>query len=174
MGEDKALLPFGNSPTLTQYQLKKLQKLFKNVYVSCKNADKFYFKAEFIEDIKTNDIFAPTTGFVSIFKELKDERFFVLSVDSPFVKKKEIEKLIQNDKPHADATIASTACGIQPMCGIYHRSLENSFVDMLKNDNHKLGFLLKKSKTTYVDFEDEKAFLNLNNPDDYQEALTLI
>ena len=45
---------------------------------------------------------------------------------------------------------------------------------MIDTDNHKLGFLLKNSNTKFVPFEDEKAFLNLNNPSEYKEALTLI
>ena len=174
MGEDKALLPFSNSPTLTQFQLQKLQKLFKYVYISCKNKDKFDFEANFIEDVKTDNIFAPTTGFIAVFKELEAKSFFVISVDTPFISKNVIEKIIENDNPHAEATIARLACGIQPMCGIYHRSLKNKFIKMLDADNHKLGFLLKNSDTTYVDFEDEKPFLNLNNPYEYKEALTLV
>jgi len=174
MGEDKALLPFSNSPTLTQFQLQKLQKLFKYVYISCKNKDKFDFEANFIEDVKTDNIFAPTTGFIAVFKELEAKSFFVISVDTPFISKNVIEKIIENDNPHAEATIARLACGIQPMCGIYHHSLKNKFIKMLDADNHKLGFLLKNSDTTYVDFEDEKPFLNLNNPYKYKEALTLV
>ena len=174
MGEDKSLLPFGSSPTLTQYQLQKLQKLFNNVYVSCKTKDKFNFSANFIEDIPTQNIFAPTTGFVAIFKELEDEKIFVISVDSPFVSKKEIQELINADEDSLDATIASSPRGMQPMCGIYNRSLESKFIKMLQENSHKLGYLLKSSNTKYVHFENEKAFLNLNNPQEYQEALTLV
>ncbi len=174
MGEDKALLPFDTELTLTQYQLKKLTKLFKNVYISCKYSNKFSFDANFIEDIPTDNIFAPTTGFISIFNELEAERIFVLSVDSPFVSQKEIQKLIDADSSSNEATIASTPRGIQPMCGIYHRCLEIKFKKMLKDDNHKLGYLLKNSNTNYVQFENEEAFLNLNNPQEYKQALTLI
>jgi molybdopterin-guanine dinucleotide biosynthesis protein A len=60
------------------------------------------------------------------------------------------------------------------MCGIYHKSLEVKFLNMLKTDSHKLGYLLKNSKTTFVNFKDDKAFLNLNNPQEYKKALTLI
>ena len=60
------------------------------------------------------------------------------------------------------------------MCGIYHRSLYLEFKDMHKNNNHKLGFLLKNSKTNFIHFKDEKPFLNLNHPHEYQEALALI
>lgn len=174
MGEDKALLPFANFNTLTEFQLFKLKKLFTTVYISCKTQDKFDFDASFIEDVSADGIFAPTAGFVAIFKELKCERFFALSVDAPFIDKQEIDKIIDADELTRDATIAKTEFGMQPMCGIYHRSLEDKFVEMLQKDNHKLGYLLKSSDTFFVDFKDEKSFLNLNNPSDYEEALSLL
>ena len=174
MGEDKSLLPFSSFDTLTEYQLSRLNKIFKTVYISTKERSKFDFDAAFIEDIKTDDIFAPTAGFVAIFEQIKDEKFFALSVDSPFVSETEINRLLEADSDELDAVIAKTDFGSHPMCGIYHRSLQAAFSDMLKNDNHKLGFLLKNSKTKYVHFEDEKPFLNLNHPHEYQEALKLI
>ncbi|MBU1657668.1 molybdenum cofactor guanylyltransferase MobA [bacterium] len=174
MGEDKALLPFGKFKTLTQFQLSKLNKIFRTVYVSCKNKSKFDFEANFIEDLPSDSVFAPTAGFAAIFEELKEESFFAISVDSPFISITEIEKIISNDTKNSDATIAKTACGIQPMCGIYHRSLQDEFLRMLKDDNHKLGFLLKTHTTNFVFFEDEKPFLNLNHPHEYKEALTLL
>jgi len=174
MGEDKSLLPFGSQKTLTQYQYIRLSKIFKNVYISSKDKTKFNFEAPFIEDIKVDSIYAPTVGFVSIFEKLKDERIFILSVDSPFVEKDEINKILSNDSLDVDATIAKTKFGIQPMCGIYHRSLETKFLGMLKTDNHKLGFLLKSSNTTFVEFENDEPFLNLNHLHEYQKALSLL
>lgn len=174
MGEDKSLLPFGGFETLTQFQLSRLNKLFKTIYISCKTKDKFDFEASYIEDVKSDSVYAPTAGFVAIFEELSEERFFALSVDSPFVSEKEIRKLIESDNENVDATIAKTQSGTQPMCGIYHRSLASKFKDMLKNDNHKLGFLLKSSNTSFIDFENEQAFLNLNHPHEYKEALKLL
>lgn len=174
MGEDKSLLPFGEFETLTQFQLSRLSKIFKTVYISCKDKNKFDFDAEFIEDIETDSLFAPTAGFIAIFNAIKEDSFFALSVDSPFVSSFEINEIIKADDPQSDATIAKTLSGHQPMCGIYHRSLQNRFIDMLKSDNHKLGFLLKSSRTTFVAFEDEKPFLNLNQPHEYQEALKLL
>ena len=173
MGEDKALLPFGSFNTLTQFQLHRLQKIFKNVYISTKEHSKFDFEANFIEDIKTKNIYAPTAGFVAIFKKLECERFFVLSVDSPFVSEDEILQIIKSDTPLVDATIATTDLGMQPMCGVYHRSLEPKFIDMLQQNRHKLGYLLKSSKTTFVTFNAESRFLNLNHPKEYQEAVKI-
>ena len=174
MGEDKALLPFANFKTLTQYQYNKLSKIFNNVYISCKDKSKFDFNADFIEDDATLDVFAPTVGFLTAFRYLKTDKFFALSVDTPFVSLKEIEQLIDADKNNFDATIAKTDEGVQPLCGIYHSSLEVSFEKMIKENNHKLGFLLKNSQTKYVHFNQTQPFLNLNHPEQYQEALQLI
>ena len=171
MGRDKALLPFGKYETLTQYQLHNLSKIFKNVYVSCKTKDKFDFDALFIEDLKNTDlVYAPTVGFISIFKVLDTDRFFAISVDTPFITKKEIIKIVKSDKENIDAVIAQTEFGIQPLCGIYHRSLLSTFEDMQKNNSHKLGFLLKSAKTIFIKFDDEKPFLNLNYPQEYKQA----
>lgn len=175
MGEDKALLPFADFSTLTEYQYSKLSKIFKTVYISTKEKSKFNFHAEFITDeLKQNPIYAPTSGFIAAFQKLDSSKIFVLSVDAPFVGSNEIQKLIQEDKDTYDATIAKTQRGMEPMCGIYHRSLLNSFVDMQKNNSHKLGLLLKNVNTHYVEFMNEKKFLNLNNPQDYQEAKLLL
>jgi len=174
MKEDKALLPFDGFETLCEFQLSRLSKIFKRVYISCKDKSKFNFSANFIEDAKSINTFAPTAGFVAIFEELQEDAFFALSVDAPFVSQKEIEKIIDADTEDSDATVAKTNFGIQPMCGIYHRSLEKAFSKMLQDDNHKLGFLLKSSNTTFVNFDDEKAFLNLNHPHEYKEALKLL
>ena len=174
MGEDKSLLPFANFPTLTQFQLNKLQKIFTNVYISCKSKNKFSFDASFIEDISSDDIYAPTTGFLAIYKKLQCERFFVISVDTPFISELEIKKIIDNDSPSYDATVAILSSKTQPMIGIYHASLQSSFKKMLESNNHKLGFLLQNSHTHYVAFTQEKAFINLNHPHEYKKALTLI
>ncbi len=174
MGEDKALLPFAGFSTLTEYQYSRLSKIFKTVYISSKSKKKFDFEANFIEDIQTEALYAPTLGFVSAFELLKEEKFFALSVDAPFVNDAVIYKLFSEDSKFYDATIAKTEDGMQPLCGIYHRSLESQFRKMIEENSHKLGFLLKNSQTHFTHFENTKLFLNLNHQHEYQEALTLI
>jgi len=172
MGEDKALLPFSSFSTLTEFQYHKLSKLFSHVYISTKQSSKFSFNANFIEDIDGD--FAPTLGFISAFKNLQVEKIFVISVDTPFITQEIIKTLLEEDSAEYNATIARLDGKIQPMCGIYHRSLLEKFETMQERDEHKLGFLLKNSKTHYIDFDDEKAFLNLNHPHEYKEALNLL
>ncbi|HFU74371.1 MAG TPA: molybdenum cofactor guanylyltransferase MobA [Helicobacteraceae bacterium] len=173
MGTDKSLLPFDNATTLTEFQYHRLKQLFRNVYISTKEA-KFNFEAPLILDNSNENIYAPTAGFCSMFSQLKAERFFVISVDAPFIGVAEIQKLLDQDTPLYEATIAKTNAGIQPMCGIYHRVIAPKFTTMLQTNNHKLGKLLKKSQTHFVMFEDEKPFMNINHPDEYHAAMALL
>ncbi|NPA66712.1 MAG: molybdenum cofactor guanylyltransferase MobA [Epsilonproteobacteria bacterium] len=168
MGEDKSLLPFGSFETLTEFQYNKLQNIFEHVYISTKDPSKFAFDADFIID--RYDVYAPTAGFCSLFESLETESFFVLGVDMPFVDKKIIQKIIENDKSIYDATLAITSNGIESLCGVYHRSLENEFHKMLQSNNHKLRYLLKDVNTQLIPFEDEDKFLNLNEPHQYHKA----
>jgi len=169
MGEDKALLPFANHSTLIEFQYKRLKQIFQDVYISCKDASKFDFEAEFIEDEK--DIFAPTIGFVSAFNRLHVKHIFVLSVDTPFVSENEIKEIIKQKDKNFDAIIAEVNNSIHPLCGLYSRSLYVSFTAMLQNNEHKLTRLLHNSNTLFIKFNNEKNFLNLNYKEEYQEAL---
>ena len=174
MGEDKALLPFAGFDTLAEYQYTRLSQIFSKVYISCKDKSKFNFLANYIEDEKESDIFAPTLGFISAFNTITEEKFFAVSVDIPFVTEKEIQKIVLANDDFHDAVIAKTDEGIQPLCGIYSKNLKNDFLQMLQNKKHKLGYLLQKSKTAAVYFPDNRPFLNMNHPRDYKKALEIL
>jgi len=175
MGQDKSLLPFGGFATLTEYQYSKLTQIFQDVYISTKNPAKFSFSATFLIDLSEfENIYAPSAGFITAFKKLQTEKIFVLSVDTPFVQKETITKLLTVDTTRVDATVAKTPLGVQTMCGVYHRTLLEKFIHMQKEQNYKLQSVLKDTKVCYVNFDDEKLFLNLNHLHEYQEALNLL
>ena len=176
MGEDKALLPFGEEESLAQYQYERLEEIFARVYISAKEASKFdTFDAVVIEDLIGQDVYAPTTGFVNMFRQLKAENaIFVLSVDTPFVDEKIISRFLEAQGKSYDAIIVRTEKGIHPLCGIYFRSMEEKFQQMLEADQHKLAQLLESSNVHYIDVEDEDALLNLNTPAEYEQALDIL
>ncbi len=174
MGKDKALLPFKKHQNIVQYQYERLEKLFTHVYISAKDAGKFEdFDAVVIADELGKDVYAPTAGFVNVFRRLnRDNAIFVLSVDTPFVNESVIQKFFElEDAQSYDAIIARTPGGIHPLCGIYSRSLELTLVNMLNDGDHKLGKLLEASNVYYIDIEDEDALMNINTPEEYQKAL---
>lgn len=168
MGSDKALLPFGSFNTLTQFQLDKHKNNFDSLHVSCKTKEKFDFTANFIEDTTEFDEYSPLIALYSILKEF-DKPVCILSVDTPFVTLEVYEKLF-TCKGDFDVVIARSPYGSHQLCAIYSPSILPILKKQIEDDNHKIKNMLKLVKTTYVDFEDDEIFTNLNRPEDYEKA----
>jgi len=167
MGKDKALLPFGGYPTLTQFQYTKLSKSFQNVYISAKT-DKFDFECIVIED--TEKEYSPLIAIRSIFETLQAEEIFILSVDVPFVDIEVIEKILKRRDRMKEIVVAQSPSGTQPLCGCYKKSILPLVYEQLEKGNHKLLDLLGLANTQLVEFEDDEPFTNLNHPREYQKA----
>lgn len=171
MLQDKALLPFAGASSLAQFQYERLNKLFSKVYISSKN-DKFDFEVDIIEDV--NKVSSPLVALVSIFETLAVDEVFVLSVDAPFVDKEIIKRLYTSNNDKFDVVVAESKNGLEPLCAIYHRSFLPQAKEALANNNHRLQRLLHALSLLKVFIEEEKKFMNLNYPKDYNEALKWI
>lgn len=167
MGKDKSLLPFKES-SLAKFQYERLKEVFNEVYISTK-VEKFDFKAPLIFD--KSDIFAPTVAFERIFE--KFDEFFAISVDTPFIDKEIIEKIVNEARIYKnyDAVIAKTNFP-HPLIGIYRKSILSNILNEIKKQNFKLNYILKISNTLFIEFDEEKKFFNINYPTDYQKATT--
>lgn len=168
MGEDKSLLPFSTSNSLTEYQYKRLKPYFKNVYLSSKiNKFDFVDNNELILDEDKN-VFSPILGLNTIFNKLKNQKVFIITVDTPFVSIKSINKLIEESKD-VDICVAQTE-RIHNLCGIFSSDISLSIKNMIDNDIHKIGYLIKNNKSKIVEFRDNDEFININNKDDYNKS----
>jgi len=175
MGEDKALLPFGGEASLAQYQFKKLSELFQ--YVSlCVKDNKFDFDCPLILDKYLES--SPLVGILSVFETLKEiDEVFILSVDSPFVDESIIDALMKERheakrrNEDYDAIVAEGPNGIEPLCGLYKRSILALVKKHYEEGNHKLKDLLSVACPKTVYFSDTTAFTNLNHPQEYAKAL---
>jgi len=168
MGTDKSLLPFGDKSSMAQFQYDRLNSIFSKVYISAKN-NKFDFNPLLIKDIYPQS--SPLVALISIFETLEIDETFILSVDTPFIDRDIIEKLYSYNDNSKDIIVAKTSNGIQPLCGIYKKSILPKAKEYLNKDIHKLTYLLKNSNTTFVEFEDDSKFANLNYKEDYLKAL---
>jgi len=171
MGQDKALIPFGDFSTLSEYQYNRLSKIFKRVYISAKS-NKFNFNADIIKDnYKTS---SPLVALISIFENLDIDEVFILSVDAPFISKEIIERLYREADPYSNIIVASSKNGLEPLCGIYRRDILDLAKEFLKADNHKLTSLIKSSNHQIVKFNLTKEFINLNREEDYKRAISTL
>ncbi|RBQ27227.1 molybdenum cofactor guanylyltransferase MobA [Arcobacter sp. CECT 9188] len=172
MKEDKSLLPFGFENSLIEYQYKRLKPYFKNIYISSKT-DKFNFlnTNNLILD-NNQEIYSPILALQTILETLENEKVFIITVDTPFIKIETISELI-NESQEFDITIAQTS-RIHNLCGVFSKDILNVIKSMIKDDIHKINHLIKSTNYKILEFQNEDEFLNLNSKDDYCKALKLI
>jgi molybdopterin-guanine dinucleotide biosynthesis protein A len=168
MGEDKSQLAFAGYNSLSEYQYRRLEKLFEKVYLSAKS-DKFGFNCPIVPD--NYHIHSPLAALISVFENLDTSEVFILSVDAPFVDKDVIERIMKEERKTYDIVVAESPSGLEPLCGIYKRSILPEAKKMIEKEQHRLTTLLENMKTKRVRFQTKAPFLNLNHPDEYQEAL---
>ena len=166
MKEDKCFLLYKNT-TLIQYQYNRLKKLFPKVYISSKT-NKFDFECDLILDHE--DDYSPLIALDSIIKNIYENKFFLITVDTPNVSLNSIEKIIQNSKNY-DINIASTNNNKHNLCGIFSSNIKEQIQIMLKNGNHKISELISKVNSTNTFIKDENEFINLNTKEDYQKLI---
>ena len=173
MGKDKALLPFGNFDTMTEYQYRRLLPLFKKVYISAKT-DKFPFSAPLLID--NYEISSPLAGLVSVFETLQSPELFIISVDLPLLPTELIQNLREQYSKELkngtapDIMAFQSPKGIEPMAAIYTEKMLKTAQEMLKENRHRLNDLLKNVSTKTLNWNSEKEFTNLNRPEDYRNA----
>jgi molybdopterin-guanine dinucleotide biosynthesis protein A len=168
MQTDKSLLPFGEFSSLAEFQYTRLSKLFSKVYISSKE-NKFDFEVNIIKDV--NKVSSPLVALVSIFETLDCDEVFVLSVDAPFVEKVVIAKLYEAKSNLVDVIVVESTNGLEPLCAIYHRSFLTKAKIALQNNQHRLQSLFEVLEVKKVFIEEEKFFMNLNYPSEYEEAI---
>ncbi len=169
MGEDKALLPFGNFKTLTEYQIAKLSPLFKNIYISSKS-NKFDFDAKIILDSYKDS--SPLVAIASILQELKED-FFLISVDIPLVPIDDIKNLLESyeKSKNYEIYLIESQNGLEPTVAIYTRKILPIALKMIKNGDHKLKNMINSSKKYLLKTENSRAYLNVNDKNGYKMAL---
>jgi molybdenum cofactor guanylyltransferase len=172
MEEDKSLLPFFSSKTLIQYQYDRLKPYFKNIYISSK-VDKFDFlEKDFLILDANQDIFSPILALDTIFEKFKNQKIFIITVDTPFVSINSISKLIEESENY-DICVAQTE-KIHNLCGVFSSNISLTIKTMIENDIHKIGYLLKNNIHKILKFPNDGEFININDKDDYKTALNNI
>ena len=118
----------------------------------------------------------PLAGILSAMKKYPDVSWFVLACDLPFVGRKIIERLIQNRDPQKIATAyKSSHDGLpEPLCAFWEAG---HYADILKFFNegiHCPRKVLIKSNAHLLDLVDPKALDNINDLEEYKQAVKVL
>ncbi|NCB13638.1 MAG: molybdenum cofactor guanylyltransferase, partial [Erysipelotrichia bacterium] len=169
----KTLLPFFNSNSLAQFQYDRLKLHFQNIYISSKtNKFNFINEKNLILD-ENKEIFSPILALDTIFKKINNQKIFIITVDSPFVTIESIKELIKNSVD-VDVCVAKTEDKVHNLCGVFDSNISITIQSMLRDDIHKINYLIKQNKFKIIEFINHNEFMNINNPEDYKKSLSYI
>jgi molybdopterin-guanine dinucleotide biosynthesis protein A len=172
MGEDKSFLPFSTSNTLIEYQYQRLKPYFKDIYISSKT-DKFDFIDKIFLILDENkDIYSPILALDTIFDKLKNQKIFIITVDTPLVTIESISELI-NESKNYDICIAQTE-KTHNLCGVFSSNISLSIKSMIKEDIHKIFYLIRNSNYKIIQFNNNDEFININNKNEYINSINII
>lgn len=172
MGEDKSLLPFSSSNTLIQYQYERLKPYFKEIYISSKNNKFDFIDEESLILDENKDIYSPILALDTIFKKLNNQKVFIITVDTPFVTTESIKKII-DESTDVDICIAQTE-KTHNLCGVFSSNINSIIKTMIETDIHKIFYLIKNNKHKIITFTNNNEFMNINNKNEYNDALVYI
>ena len=173
MGEDKSLMSFDNSNTMIEYLYNKLLPYFDTVYISAKN-DKFENlhlpQKKLILDTNQT-LFSPMIALETIFQTLRDDKVFIITVDTPFVEIKTIETLIKKSNAFSISIAKDKENNTHNLCGVFSRDILPTIQEMIKQDIHKINYLIKNLQNYQeIVFNNSEQFLNINTKETYQKA----
>lgn len=172
MGEDKSLLPFSTSKTLIEYQYQRLKPYFKDIYISSKTNKFDFIEKDFLILDENKDIYSPILALDTIFDKLKNQKIFIITVDTPLVTIESISRLIKESENY-DVCIAQTE-RTHNLCGIFSSNISLSIKTMITNNIHKINYLIKNNKYNLILFQNNSEFININNKYEYEIALNYI
>ena len=114
--------------------------------------------------------FSSMLALYSVLKAFDDKFVFIIGVDTPFVSKKSIQRLILSAN-EALMIVPSVANRAHFLCAFYHSQIAPLCLKCLQNSVHKISALsqnLPPNALKFVEFSDENEFFNLNTPQDYE------
>ena len=165
VNQDKTLMPFGKFDTIVEYQIDRLKSHFDEVYISTKEKDKFEYEKILIDKYPN---YSPIYAIKSIFETTDLDEFFILSADTPLVSLESMDRIIL-DSCDFDISVAKTDFR-HNLCGVYKRAVVPTIDKMIEDDIEKLGYLVQNTNSTYVEFDDEDEFININTFEEYKKA----
>ena len=167
LGRDKCDVIF-EGETFLNRQIKKIENLgISDIYVSGyqgKACDKKIIKDEYH--------LGPMSGIYTCIDKIKNDKALVLSVDVPLIPENELIKLIQfAQKSDSLITVLSHNEKIEPLIAVYDKRVipfVNTIIEEKKDYSMK-NLMNTVSYDSYVSYESDKCFININYEKDLQE-----
>jgi molybdopterin-guanine dinucleotide biosynthesis protein A len=166
-GNIKSLAVFGNQ-TILQHQKSILKPLFSEILLITNQPDKF---SRYTDLIICTDIIpgkGPLSGIHAALSNSFHKKIFIVAGDMPFINAQTISHQLEtSEKKNYDAFIPRTNNHIEPLHGIYHRSMLAQLESILHSEKIlSVKLFLEKIDVMYWDTNDNTPFININTPEE--------
>lgn len=173
-GRDKGLISLASKP-LVEYAIECLKPLVDDLNISCNRNQDLYQNYQFkcISDKSTNgDFQGPMAGLAAGLKNAKHDWLLVMPCDTPLMTTDIMAQLVTCLKTHRFSqevqAIIFSHQGLQPLHGLYHRSMLPIFEQCLSENKNALQRLLRSLPEVSVHQANECGF-SFNNANDAEE-----
>ena len=174
MGRDKLELVL-DGRTLLESALSRFEAEFGDVFISVADPTKYPgVAARRIVDILPGA--GPLSGLHAALKNLSCDGVFLVAADLPYACPLAAMRMIElcGEK---DACLVRLPNGmLEPLFGYYRKTLLSKCEEAIKSGDYRMSEIVLGADTRFVapselgDLWDEKLILNINNPEDYENA----
>jgi molybdopterin-guanine dinucleotide biosynthesis protein A len=174
MGEDKALLTFGDR-NLLQRMLDVVTPVAASVRI-VGATERYGSFGNVVEDIYPGC--GPLGGIHSALTSSRTELNLIVSVDMPLMTAGFLRWLVvQAGAASEFVVVPDAAGGLQPLCAVYHAKVAGAAEELLKSGDYKVGRLFSLVPTRIIS-EDQivaagfspEIFRNVNTPEEYAQC----
>lgn len=177
MGEDKALMRFGDRPLL-QRVVDELRPNFEDLILVTNQPEQHLHIPDIriVTDVEPGQ--GPLGGIFAGLLASRGTHNLVVGCDMPFLNHLLLDYL-WSLRTWGDVVVPLTHEALAPICAVYDRAVLPTIADALHAGERRVMGLYPRLKVHYVR-EDEllpydpelRSLRNLNTPEDYREALT--
>ncbi|RLP54017.1 MAG: molybdenum cofactor guanylyltransferase [Ketobacter sp.] len=162
-GEDKGWLDLNGVP-LIRHVIDRVRPQVSDIVISANRNLQRYHSLPFPIIQDSTPYLGPLGGIAACLKHITTEYALIIPTDAPLVPQDLVTQLY-NHAP-APLVLCRDSERLQPLFGLYHRSLADSIDQFLLRGERKLGLWCKQHHPLIVTIGDNQVFTNLNSPED--------
>ncbi|RMF63851.1 MAG: HAMP domain-containing protein [Calditrichaeota bacterium] len=177
MGRDKALLPVDGKPMIARV-LEIVRQQTQNVMVISNQPDSYAFlKVPVYPDAVESC--GPLAGIYTALRHSSTQQCLVVACDLPFLSRALLQFMCENAVSY-DVFAFESQSGVEPLCAVYAKSCLPVIEAQMEKGDFKVSNFYDQVNTRIVRLEpgrlffDEKAFFNVNTPEELARARELV
>jgi molybdopterin-guanine dinucleotide biosynthesis protein A len=164
-GKDKGWLELKGLP-LIQRAIERLEPQVDEVVISANRNIEAYQelgKRIFVDD---TPYLGPLAGIAACLRRINTDYAVIVPTDAPLIPLDLVSRLLA--ALPASLVLCQDESRLQPLFGLYHRSLADSITAFLNQGERKLTLWCQQQQPKIVTIGDNRAFTNLNTPSELE------